>query len=102
MGQDTPTSLLGSPNAIPGDVDSLRDYMRLRKVPPIDAIAGRENWDFSALMMGAGDARHLYASLLDIENATFNYRSQVPERPAQGPRIHFTLVSLESLGLSQC
>ncbi|KAF8319923.1 hypothetical protein DL93DRAFT_2164114 [Clavulina sp. PMI_390] len=63
IGHDSPTSLLGSPRAYLKDTS---DNERLRMKIPRSSIIGTEQWSFDALLIGSGDARHLYSSLFDI------------------------------------
>lgn len=61
---------------------------------PSDTISGVADWDFSAMMIGSGDARHLYSSLIDISTQLGKETgSSEKQNKSQGVGIHFTLVS---------
>lgn len=76
------------------------------QVPP-EAIQRREDWHFSALLIGPGDARHLYTTLIDLgqqvgKPSPAAQKKQNKKKKAtasgsgpstHGPKIHFTLVS---------
>lgn len=106
MGNDNPESLLGCPRSAGKEAVSPATYERLRMAIPRAATAGEETWNFSAFLLGSGDARHLYSSLIDIStqlkafgpHETENARD---EGMVKGPEIHFTLVAFSSL-ISEC
>lgn len=98
VGQDKPESLLGCPRVTQLTEEAIHDYIRLRLEIPRDAVAGDTNWDFDAMMIGAGDARHLYSSLIDIatqfSTGTNTLGSEMEDRPKdKGVGIHITVVS---------
>lgn len=97
VGHDAPESLLGCPRAAFEDEDSKAAYERLRMPIPSAAIAGKEDWPFSALLIGPGDARNLYSSLIDILTQLEAHSDPKPDSNTTyecGPRIHFTLVGI--------
>ncbi|KAF8309535.1 uncharacterized protein EI90DRAFT_3296564 [Cantharellus anzutake] len=104
VGQDAPQSLLGCPEITnPSEEEKRRakiDYNRLRMRPSEQALKGLSDWKFSALMIGSGDARNLYATLLDMSQ-------QLPapklksERKSHGPKFHFTLVDIHPTSIAR-
>ncbi|KAF8333035.1 uncharacterized protein EI90DRAFT_617795 [Cantharellus anzutake] len=104
VGQDAPQSLLGCPQITnPSEEEKRRakiDYNRLRMHPSEQALKGLSDWKFSALMIGSGDARNLYATLLDMSQ-------QLPapklksERKSHGPKFHFTLVDIHPTSIAR-
>lgn len=98
VGQDKPESLLGCPRVTQLTEEAVQNYIRLMLVIPEDAVDGDSNWDFDAMMIGAGDARHLYSSLIDIATQFVTDASGggpgLEDKPKdKGVGIHFTVVS---------
>lgn len=68
---------------------------------PKDAANGKVVWDFSALLVGSGDARHMFISLIDIATQLKGQNVSGTESTAshlKGPSVHFTLVSVSEPG----
>ncbi|KAF8319922.1 hypothetical protein DL93DRAFT_2164113 [Clavulina sp. PMI_390] len=98
IGNDSPASLLGSPRSDPESIDT-SDYERLRIKIPQGSVSGAAPWSFDALMIGSGDARHLYSSLFDIaEQLQAEPESRQPPGPSvnrpENIKFHFTLADI--------
>lgn len=94
MGHDIPESLLGCPRSAGDDAVSQTTYDRLKMPIPRAAAAGEDKWAFSAFLLGSGDARHLFSSLIDISTQLKSFKlPESDEKLKNGPEIHFTLVS---------
>lgn len=76
------------------------EYDRLRMTIPPAAIQGKQDFEFSALVIGMGDARHLYSTLADVAQQLASRPKKAKgakgnRNPTSGPKFHFTMVRPE-------
>ncbi|KAF8319924.1 hypothetical protein DL93DRAFT_2224851 [Clavulina sp. PMI_390] len=106
VGEDKPESLLGAPRSSSVTEETIGDFNKLKILIPEPSLLGAEPWDFSALMLGAGDPRHLYATLLDIsvkfvERQHLVKESEVKYPPKNGVGIHITMNDIRPYAIAR-